>query len=119
VALPILAVSGSVWQFLGVRVVTGLLTGGLVTLAYAHVSTVLSSDDLGASFGMFASVAMVASAVGPFSLSPLVALLGLRSPLLMGAVAFGVCAVLLVVTGRAGATQAVPRREPSAPGGTA
>jgi hypothetical protein len=50
---------------------------------------------------MFASVAMMAAAVGPISLSPLAALLGLRSPLLVSTLAFGVCLLLLLVTGHA------------------
>jgi MFS family permease len=118
ISLPILAAAGSVWQFIGLRIVMGLLTGGMLTLAYAHVSTLLPSDELSGSFSMFASVAMVASAVGPFSLSPLASTLGLRSPLIAGAVAFGACLLLLLVVGRAATARTVPRREPSAPSGT-
>lgn len=94
--LPLLALMGTFWQFMAVRVVMGLLTGGIVTLAYAHVSTVLPSDRLSVSFSMFASVAMVASAVGPVSMSTLATTAGLRSPLLVGAVGFACCIVLLV-----------------------
>jgi DHA1 family multidrug resistance protein-like MFS transporter len=119
VTLPILAAAGSVWQFIGLRIVMGLLTGGMLTLAYAHVSALLPPDDLSASFSMFASVAMVASAVGPFSLSPLASTLGLRSPLLVSAAAFGACLMLFVVSGRNLATRSAPRQEPSAPGGSA
>ncbi len=82
--LPLLAVMGTFWQFVAARVVMGLLTGGIVTLAYAHVSTILPSDRLSVSFSMFASVAMVASAVGPVSMSTLATTAGLRSPLLVG-----------------------------------
>jgi MFS transporter, DHA1 family, multidrug resistance protein len=97
--LPLLAMTGSFWAFVGVRVVMGLLTGGIVTLAYAHVSTILPSERLSATFSTFASVAMVASAVGPVSMSTMAASGGLRSPLLLGAAGFGVCFVWLLAHG--------------------
>jgi MFS family permease len=99
VTLPLLVMTGSFWAFVAVRVVMGLLTGGVVTLAYAHVSTLLPSDRLSATFSMFASVAMVASAVGPVSMSTMAATGGLRSPLLLGAAGFAVCFVWLLVHG--------------------
>jgi DHA1 family multidrug resistance protein-like MFS transporter len=98
--LPLLATMASFWAFMAARVVMGLLTGGIVTLAYAHVSTLLPSDRLSVSFSMFASVAMVASAVGPVSMSTLAATAGLRSPLLVGAIGFALCFVVLLVMGR-------------------
>jgi DHA1 family multidrug resistance protein-like MFS transporter len=98
--LPLLASMGTFWQFMAARVVMGLLTGGIVTLAYAHVSTLLPSDRLSVSFSMFASVAMVASAVGPVSMSTLAATAGLRSPLLVGASGFACCFVVLLMIGR-------------------
>jgi DHA1 family multidrug resistance protein-like MFS transporter len=110
--LPVLALMDSFWQFMAVRVVMGLLTGGIVTLAYAHVSTFLPSDRLSASFSMFASVAMVASAVGPVSMSTLATTAGLRAPLLVGAAGFACCVVLLVGMGRTRwATVPTPRSE--------
>jgi MFS transporter, DHA1 family, multidrug resistance protein len=99
--LPLLAMMGSFWGFMGVRVVMGLLTGGIITLAYAHVSTLLPSDKMSASFSMFASVAMVASAVGPVSMSTLATTAGLRAPLLVGAAGFACCFVVLLAVGRA------------------
>jgi MFS family permease len=99
-ALPVLAMMGTFWQFMAARVVMGLLTGGIVTLAYAHVSTLLPPDRLSVSFSMFASVAMVASAVGPVMMSTLASIGGLRSPLIVGAVGFGCCFVLLLAIGR-------------------
>jgi MFS family permease len=99
-SLPVLAMMGTFWQFMAARVVMGLLTGGIVTLAYAHVSTLLPPDRLSVSFSMFASVAMVASAVGPVMMSTLATVGGLRSPLIVGAVGFGCCFVLLLVIGR-------------------
>jgi DHA1 family multidrug resistance protein-like MFS transporter len=98
--LPLLASMGTFWGFMAARVVMGLLTGGIVTLAYAHVSTLLPSDRLSVSFSMFASVAMVASAVGPVSMSTLAATAGLRSPLLVGAIGFACCFALLLIVGR-------------------
>jgi DHA1 family multidrug resistance protein-like MFS transporter len=117
--LPVLAAMGSVWQFVAARVVMGLLTGGIVTLAYAHVSTVLPSDRLSVSFGLFASIAMVASAVGPVSLSTLASSAGLRSPLIVGAIGFACCFVLLLVAGRRSATAGAARRQVGLPDGTA
>ena len=93
-------------------------TGGIITLAYAHVSTLLPSDRLSVSFSMFASVAMVASAVGPVSMSTLATTAGLRSPLLVGAVGF---AVLLRPAARGRRTRwptvRAPRQEGLPPGG--
>lgn len=100
VTLPLLVVVGSFWEFVAARVVMGLLTGGVVTLAYAHVSTLLPSDRLSVSFSMFASVAMVAAAVGPVSLGTLAATAGLRSPLLVGTAGFACCFLLLLLTAR-------------------
>jgi DHA1 family multidrug resistance protein-like MFS transporter len=100
--LPVLAIMDTFWQFMAARVVMGLLTGGIVTLAYAHISTLLPSDRLSVSFSMFASVAMVASAVGPVSMSTLASTGGLRSPLLVGAVGFACCFVVLLLVGRTG-----------------
>ncbi len=113
--LPILYVTGSFWQFVGVRIVMGLLTGCIVTLAYAHVSATLSTDRLSAAFSMFASVAMVASAVGPVSISTLATTAGLRSPLLVGTIGFAVCIALLLAAGRRFA--AVPPTRPQASAG--
>jgi DHA1 family multidrug resistance protein-like MFS transporter len=98
--LPLLAMMDSFWAFMAARVVMGLLTGGIITLAYAHVSTLLPSDRLSASFSMFASVAMIASAVGPLLMSTLATMAGLRSPLLVGALGFACCFVVLLVVGR-------------------
>ena len=103
--VPPLALADSVWQFIGLRIVMGLLTGGTITLAYAHGSRLLPAERLSAGFSMFASVAMMAAAVGPISLSPLAATFGLRSPLLVSAVAFGACLVVLLLAGRAPALQ--------------
>lgn len=114
--LPLLAMMGSFWQFVAARVVMGLLTGGIVTLAYAHVSNFLPSDRLSVSFSMFASVAMVASAVGPVSLSTLAASAGLRSPLIVGAVGFACCFVLLLAGGRqAAAAERATQRQVANP----
>jgi MFS family permease len=117
-ATPLLVVAGTFWQFMAARVLMGLFTGGVITLAYARVSALLPSDRLSASFGMLASVAMVASAVGPVSLSTLASTAGLRSPLLIGALGFGVCFVLLLVAGRrAHAPVPVPRAQGERVGG--
>lgn len=116
--LPLLALSTSFWLFVGVRVVMGLLTGGLVTLAYAHVSTLLPTDRLSSAFAMYASVAMVASAVGPVSLSTLATTAGLRSPLIVGAIGFAACIVLLLVAGRRGPAT-VSRERPGTAGTSA
>lgn len=98
--LPLLYVAASFWQFVAVRVVMGLLTGCIVTLAYSHVSATLPTDRLSAAFSMFASVAMVAAAVGPVSISTLATTAGLRSPLLVGTAGFALCIVLLLVAAR-------------------
>lgn len=116
--LPLLALAGSFWLFVGIRVVMGLLTGGIVTLAYAHASTLVPSDRVSASFSMFASVAMVASAVGPVSITTLASTVGLRAPLVVGAVGFGVCIALLLLAGRRTTLAAAPRERPRASGGT-
>jgi DHA1 family multidrug resistance protein-like MFS transporter len=118
VTLPLLAMMGSFWQFVAARVVMGLLTGGVVTLAYAHVSTVLPSDRLSTSFSMFASIAMVASAVGPVSLSTLATTAGLRSPLIAGAVGFACCLLLLLVVGRQSGAARAMQRQVGLPGGS-
>lgn len=110
-SLPVLAMMGTFWQFMAARVVMGLLTGGIVTLAYAHVSTLLPPDRLSVSFSMFASVAMVASAVGPVSMSTLASVGGLRSPLIVGAIGFGCCFALLLLAGRV-RWLAIPARRP-------
>jgi MFS family permease len=102
--IPPLALAGSVWQFIGMRIVMGLFTGGTVTLAYAHGSRILPAERLSAGFSMFASVAMMAAAVGPISLSPLAATFGLRSPLLVSTAAFGGCLIVLLATMRSGKT---------------
>ena len=118
VTLPLVAVMDSFWTFVGVRVVMGLLTGGVVTLAYAYVSTILPADRLSVSFSMFASVAMVASAVGPVSMSTLATTAGLRSPLIVGAIGFGCCLVLLLLAGRRSETsRAVPQQAERSEGG--
>lgn len=117
--LLLLAAMSSFWQFVAARVVMGLLTGGIVTLAYAHVSTVPPSDRLSASFSMVASVATLASAVGPVSLSTLASAAGLRSPLLVGAIGFACCFVLLLVAGRQSAGAGATRRQVGLPGGSA
>lgn len=116
-SLPLLYVASTFWQFVAVRVVMGLLTGCIVTLSYAHVSRICPSDRLSATFSMFASVAMIASAVGPVSITTLAATAGLRSPLLVGAVGFGLCIVLLLVAGRS--TQARTAASPQAGAGGA
>jgi DHA1 family multidrug resistance protein-like MFS transporter len=117
-SLPVLAVMGTFWQFMAARVVMGLLTGGIVTLAYAHVSTLLPPDRLSVSFSMFASVAMVASAVGPVSMSTLASAGGLRSPLIVGAIGFGCCFVMLLVVGRPGWLARPARRREELPHGS-
>jgi DHA1 family multidrug resistance protein-like MFS transporter len=113
--LPLLATTGTFWGFMAARVVMGLLTGGIVTLAYAHVSTLLPSDRLSVSFSMFASVAMVASAVGPVSMSTLAATAGLRSPLLVGAIGFAACFVVLLVVSRTRWATVPPQRQDRRP----
>jgi DHA1 family multidrug resistance protein-like MFS transporter len=118
VTLPVLVLMETFWQFVAARVVMGLLTGGIVTLAYAHVSTVLPSDRLSVSFGMFASVAMVASAVGPVSLSTLATTAGLRSPLIAGAVGFACCFLLLLIASRQPAVAGATPRQVGLPGGS-
>ena len=105
VTLPLLAWAATVWQFIGLRILMGLLTGGTVTLAYARASALLPSDRMSAGFSLLACVAMTASALGPISLGT-VAQLGLRAPFFVGAAAFGACALLLV---------AYPRLAPAAP----
>jgi MFS transporter, DHA1 family, multidrug resistance protein len=119
VTLPLLVLMETFWTFVGVRIVMGLLTGGIVTLAYAHVSTILPSERLSVSFSMFASIAMVASAVGPVSLSTLATTAGLRSPLIVGAIGFGCCLVLLLVTGRGSVVMRSLSRQVKQPGGGA
>ncbi len=76
----------------------GVLAGGAMTLAYAFVSTLVPADRLGASFSMFASCAMLGTAIGPLSLGP-VAAVWLRLPLVVGAVAFAACLLLLLKLG--------------------
>jgi MFS transporter, DHA1 family, multidrug resistance protein len=117
--LPLLALTTSFWAFVAVRVVMGLLTGGIVTLAYAHVSTMLPSDRLSATFSAFASVAMVASAVGPVSLSTLASTAGLRSPLIVGAIGFALCFVLLLVARRHRSGTGAARHQVEVPSGGA
>ena len=97
--LPLLAMAGTTWQLVALRVALGLLAGGTVTLAYAYVSTFLPADRMGASFSMFASCAMLGASVGPMTLGP-VAAVSLRLPLVIGAVAFGVCLLLLLLLPR-------------------
>ena len=104
VLLPLLAAAGTVWQLLGLRLALGLLAGGAITLAYAFVSTLVPADRLGSSFSMFASCAMLGAAIGPLSLGP-VAAVWLRLPLVVGAIAFAACLLLLFRTG-------VPRAAP-------
>ena len=113
--LPLLAMSGTVWQLLGLRIALGLLAGGTITLAYAFVSTLVPADRLGASFSMFASCAMLGAAVGPLSLGP-VAALTLRLPLVVGAVAFAACLLLLLKLGGWRAESGARSAEPDVPG---
>ncbi len=98
VLLPLLAMAGSVWQLLALRVALGVLAGGSMTLAYAFVSTLVPANRLGASFSMFASCALLGAAIGPLSLGP-VAAFSLRMPLILGAVAFATCMLLLLKLG--------------------
>ena len=92
--LPLLAAAGTVWQLVALRVLVGLLAGGATTLTYAYVSTLLPPERLGLSFSMFASCAMLGSSLGPLSLGA-VAVVSLRLPLVIGAVAFALCLLLL------------------------
>lgn len=93
--LPLLAAAGTVWQLVGLRILLGLLAGGVMTLAYAFASTIVPTDRLGASFSMFASCAMLGASVGPISLGA-VAAVSLRLPLVVGAAAFALCLLLLL-----------------------
>ncbi|MCC6178707.1 MAG: MFS transporter [Chloroflexi bacterium] len=115
VSLPMLALAGTVWQFVGLRLLMGVLTGGTVTLAYSQATRLIPADRLSSSFSMFASVAMAASAVGPISLSPLATFFGLDAPLFAGGVAFGACFLLLLLGSRTGlmpTPRAVPASDP-------
>ncbi len=104
--VPLLAVD-QIWQLIALRVLFGISTGTIVTLAYAAAARVVPEESRATAFGFLGSATSLANALGPIGAGALAAL-SLR-------VVFGVDALLS--TGVVGLAALVAARQKRAVAG--
>src|SRR5205823_11851501 len=71
-ALLGIALAGAWWQFLALRVVLGLVAGGLPTVAYAATANLVPAAQSGRTVGLASSAGLLGWAMAPFLVGLLV-----------------------------------------------
>lgn len=86
-----------VWQLFGLRLVMGIISGGLLPVAAAIVADVVPPERRGVAFGLISSGNAVGNVLGPLSGAAITTQLGIRSIFLVTGVLFAATYAWMIV----------------------